>query len=84
MPKLPPLKYEEVAAKMKRLGFRLLPQGKGSHEIWVRDSDGKTVPVPKHLGRDMKKGTLRAIIREMGVSGKHTTTKPKNILWTTV
>ncbi|MFN3639239.1 MAG: type II toxin-antitoxin system HicA family toxin [Chloroherpetonaceae bacterium] len=68
MPKLPTLKYEEITAKMKRLGFRLHRQGKGSHEIWVRDADGKIVPVPKHRGKDIKTGTLRAIIREIGVS----------------
>jgi predicted RNA binding protein YcfA (HicA-like mRNA interferase family) len=43
MSKLSPHKYEDVIAKMKRLGFRLYRQGKGSHEIWVRDADGKTI-----------------------------------------
>jgi predicted RNA binding protein YcfA (HicA-like mRNA interferase family) len=68
MSKLSPHKYEDVIAKMKRLGFRLYRQGKGSHEIWVRDADGKTIPVPKHRGKDLKTGTLRSIIREIGIS----------------
>ena len=68
MPKLSPLKYEEVIKKLKKLGFRLYRQGKGSHELWVRDSDGKVIPVPKHKGKDLRKGTLRAIIKEIGSS----------------
>jgi predicted RNA binding protein YcfA (HicA-like mRNA interferase family) len=47
---------------LKKLGFRLYRQGKGSHELWVRDFDGRVIPVPKH------KGTLRAIINETGIS----------------
>jgi predicted RNA binding protein YcfA (HicA-like mRNA interferase family) len=33
----------------------------------VRDRDGKVVPVPRHEGRPIRKGTVRAIIREVGM-----------------
>jgi predicted RNA binding protein YcfA (HicA-like mRNA interferase family) len=32
----------------------------------VRDGDGKVVPVPHHA-KPIRKGTLRAIIRQVGV-----------------
>ena len=50
------------------MGFRFYRQGKGSHELWVRDMDGRVVPVPHHQGKNIRKGTVRAIIREAGVS----------------
>jgi predicted RNA binding protein YcfA (HicA-like mRNA interferase family) len=34
----------------------------------VRNSDGKVVPVPHYRGKNIRKGTVRAIIREIGVT----------------
>ena len=68
MGKLVELKYPELARKLKTYGFRFYRSGKGSHEIWVRDKDGKVIPVPHHKGKAIKKGTIRAIIRELGVT----------------
>ncbi|NPU95714.1 MAG: type II toxin-antitoxin system HicA family toxin [Candidatus Omnitrophica bacterium] len=50
------------------LDFGFTVKGQGSHELWVRDSDGRVVPVPHHGNKAIKKGTIRAIIREIGVS----------------
>jgi len=63
---LRPLSYNEVIRRLKDYGFRFYRQGKGSHELWVRDEDGVVVPVPKKSG-DIRKGTIRAIIRQIGV-----------------
>jgi len=68
MTRLKTLKYEEVVKKLKKLGFRFYREGRGSHQLWVRDTDGKVIPLPKRKGKDLKKGTLRAIIREIGIS----------------
>lgn len=68
MTRLIPLKYKDVTNKLQRIGFRFYRQGKGSHELWVRDSDGKVIPVPKHLGKDIKKGTLKSIIKGIGIT----------------
>jgi predicted RNA binding protein YcfA (HicA-like mRNA interferase family) len=62
------LDYREVTERLRRLGFRFYRQGKGSHELWVRDADGRVVPVPKCRGKSIRKGTVRPIIRETGVS----------------
>jgi len=66
MTKLSELRYDEVVKRLRNLGFRFYRHGKGSHELWVRDSDGVVVPVPHH--KPIRTGTLRAIIREIGVS----------------
>ncbi len=62
------LTYRDVTRRLDKLGFRFYRQGKGSHELWVRDSDGKVVPVPHHRGKSIQRGTVRAIIRETGMS----------------
>jgi predicted RNA binding protein YcfA (HicA-like mRNA interferase family) len=68
MAKLRELSYTEIIRRLRKLGFRFYRQGKGSHELWVRDADGTVVPVPHHKGKKIRKGTVRAIIREVGVS----------------
>ncbi len=40
MTRLRELSYQEVTRRLLRLGFRFYRCGKGSHELWVRDSDG--------------------------------------------
>lgn len=59
--------YKLLTKKLEKLGFRFFRQGKGSHTLWVRDRDGLVVPVPKHANQDIRKGTLMAIIKEVGL-----------------
>jgi predicted RNA binding protein YcfA (HicA-like mRNA interferase family) len=68
MSKLRELSYREATKRLRKLGFRFYRQGKGSHELWVRDADGRVIPVPRYKGKRIRKGTVRAIIREAGVS----------------
>jgi len=68
MVKLVELSSREVKRKLKKIGFRFYRQGKGSHELWVRDSDGIVVPIPNYKGKKIRKGTIRAIIRECGLN----------------
>ena len=70
MRELRELSYREVTRRLLALGFRLYRHGKGSHELWVRDEDGRVVPVPHHQGKNIRKGTVRAIIREVGLDVK--------------
>jgi len=62
------LSYTEVIRRLRKLGFRFYRRGKGSHELWVRDNDGRVVPVPRYKGKKIRKGTVRAIIREIGLT----------------
>jgi predicted RNA binding protein YcfA (HicA-like mRNA interferase family) len=59
------LTYRDIVKRLKKLGFRFYRQGKGSHELWVRDNDGKVIPLPKHGSKEIRRGTVRAIIREL-------------------
>ncbi|MBC8186310.1 type II toxin-antitoxin system HicA family toxin [candidate division KSB1 bacterium] len=68
MAKLRELSTREVQKRLKKLGFRFYRQGKGSHEIWTRDEDGKIIPVPSYKGKNIRKGTIAAIIRELELS----------------
>ena len=68
MVKLRELDYREITRRLSKQGFHLYRRGKGSHELWVRDDDGLVVPVPHYRGKKIRKGTVRAIIREIGVS----------------
>ena len=68
MSKLTELSYIDVTSKLRNLGFRFYRQGKGSHELWVRDSDSRVIPIPHHKGKKIRKGTIRAIIRETGLN----------------
>jgi predicted RNA binding protein YcfA (HicA-like mRNA interferase family) len=68
MPELRELNYSEITKRLIKLGFRFYRHGKGSHEIWVRDSDGHVIPIPHYRGKKIRKGTVRAIIREAGLT----------------
>jgi predicted RNA binding protein YcfA (HicA-like mRNA interferase family)/predicted RNase H-like HicB family nuclease len=60
-------RYREIVKRLKRLGFTFDRQAAGSHEIWFRESDNRYTTIPNHPG-DMPEGTLRAILRQAGIS----------------
>lgn len=63
MPRLPILSGREVMRALERLGFAQIGQ-RGSHVKLRRGS--ATVIVPDH--REIRKGTLSAILQQAGVS----------------
>ena len=68
MPELRELSYREVTHRLEKLGFHFYIHGKGSHELWVRDEDGRVVPVPHHGNKNIRKGTVAAIVKEVGLN----------------
>lgn len=64
MPKLPALKSRDVVRALEKIGFRFERQ-KGGHRIYKKDRAGITILW--HSG-DLKKGTLRKIITQSGVT----------------
>jgi len=69
MGRLDGFKYRIITKKLKKLGFILDRQGKGSHESWCPiDVLGgkKCVMLPKH-SKDMCSGTLRSILKQAGI-----------------
>ena len=65
MPKLPPTSYRELARKLRRAGYVEIRTSR--HPVYYLAEKNLTIPVPRHAG-DVPKGTLRAIVREMGIS----------------
>lgn len=68
MGRLPSLTTRQVIKKLKKAGFIFDRQAKGSHEIWYNPKNKRRVTVPNHPGSPLPKGTLRAIIKEAGLT----------------
>ena len=68
MTKLPTLTARDVIKKLKKAGFVFDRQAKGSHEIWYNPETRRRTTVPNHPGADIPKGTLKAIIKQAGIS----------------
>jgi predicted RNA binding protein YcfA (HicA-like mRNA interferase family) len=64
MTKLAGVKPREAAAVLLRAGFEYVRQ-RGGHRIYVKGSVGVTIPFH---AKDLRKGTLRQIIRQAGLT----------------
>jgi predicted RNA binding protein YcfA (HicA-like mRNA interferase family) len=58
--------HSELSRKLRTLGCVLRRQAKGSHEIWHNPAVNRSTAIPNHPG-DIPVGTLRAILRQLGV-----------------
>ena len=67
MSKLPVIRSREVVRAAQRIGF-VFDRQSGSHVLYLRDSDRRRIVIPIHNGHDLKPGTLRAIIFDMGIT----------------
>ena len=65
---LPALSGKRVVQALTRAGF-YVERVVGSHHILVFRGDlSRSVSVPVHGNREMKRGTLRSILRQTGLS----------------
>lgn len=60
-------KYRDIVRRLKQSGFEFDRQAAGSHEIWFNPATKRYTTIPNHPG-DMPEGTLRAILKQAGVS----------------
>jgi predicted RNA binding protein YcfA (HicA-like mRNA interferase family) len=65
---LPAVPAAKVVRALERAGFTVA-RISGSHHV-MRHSDGRTVVVPVHAGRDVAKGTLRNILAIIGMDAE--------------
>jgi len=68
MPKLPIVSGKDIVKALSKIGFEHI-RTSGSHAILVKQNSevGKiTVPVPLH--KELAKGTLKSIMRQVGIS----------------
>ena len=62
------MKYREVAQKLSRGGWQERPRkGGGSHRKWHNPATNSSTVVPDWAGRDLKLGTVRAAVRQLGI-----------------
>ena len=62
------MRYREVARKLRSLGCDEVPRrGKGSHRIWRNPQTDRIAPLPDWGHKDLKLGTIRAVIRQLGL-----------------
>jgi predicted RNA binding protein YcfA (HicA-like mRNA interferase family) len=59
------LKY--LIKLLEEAGF-VFRRSRGSHHIYYNATTNKTVVVPTHGGKDLKKGTFLAILKQDGIS----------------
>ena len=57
----------QIARRLRTLGFVFDRQAAGSHEIRFHAGTDRYTTIPNHPG-DIPEGTLRAILRQAGVS----------------
>jgi predicted RNA binding protein YcfA (HicA-like mRNA interferase family) len=67
MSKPPSIRAREVVRVAESVGF-LFDRQRGSHAVYYRASDGRRVVIPMHGSKDLKPGTLRGIIDDMGLT----------------
>jgi predicted RNA binding protein YcfA (HicA-like mRNA interferase family) len=67
MAKLPSIRARNVVRIAESVGF-VFDRQKGSHAVYFRVSDRRRVVIPMHGSKDLKPGTLRGIIGDLGLS----------------
>ncbi|MFQ5801115.1 MAG: type II toxin-antitoxin system HicA family toxin [Candidatus Hydrothermarchaeales archaeon] len=58
----------QVIKALKRAGFIFDRHAKGSHEIYYNPVTKSRTTVPNHPGSTLPQGTLRAIIKQAGLT----------------
>ena len=61
------MKYRELTKKLRKLGCEFVRQAPGSHEIWWNPASRRFTSIPRHKGKDLPRGTVRAILRHLGI-----------------
>jgi mRNA interferase HicA len=61
------LRYREVEKRLKNLGCIELKSKRGSHRKWINPKLGRGAPIPDWGTKDLKKGTLRAAVKQLGL-----------------
>ena len=65
--KLPIVKPGELIKALEKLGFSCTKKSKGSH-FRYKHPDGRKTTVPVHKGKDIGRGLLRKILRDVDIS----------------
>ncbi len=62
------MRYREVAQRLRKMGCSETGRhGKGSHRLWTNSSTGRGAIIPDWGRKDLKIGTLRNAVRQLGL-----------------
>ena len=61
-----PLTAKQVETELRQHGFTL-DRTRGSHRVWIKEDEGKSIVVPNHGGKILGQGLLLAIFRQAGI-----------------
>lgn len=62
------MRYREVAARLRAMGCTEVPRrSDGSHRKWLNPVTGRATTVPDWGSRDLKLGTLRSVVAQLGL-----------------
>ena len=67
MHKLPMIKDRELIRVLKKLGF-FEHEERGTSHLVFKHPDGRRTVVSRHAGKDIPRGTLGAILRDIQIS----------------
>ena len=67
MGRLAGFRAADVIRKLRKAGFELERRASSSHEIWRNPTTRCKIVVPHH-SREIAEGTMRAIVREAGMT----------------
>jgi mRNA interferase HicA len=60
--------YKELSRRLRDLGCQEIPRRRGgSHRKWFNPDCGRGTVVPDWGGKDLKLGTLRGVLRQLGI-----------------
>ncbi|HIM62110.1 MAG: type II toxin-antitoxin system HicA family toxin [Chloroflexi bacterium] len=62
------MNYRELTRRLRRLGCEFDRTGRGDHEIWINPANRQRTTIPNWRARDLKAGTISAILRDLGIS----------------
>ncbi|MDA0262591.1 MAG: type II toxin-antitoxin system HicA family toxin [Chloroflexi bacterium] len=62
------MNYRELTRRLCRMGCELDRMARGDHEIWINTMNHQRTSIPDWRGRDLKPGTISAILRDPGIS----------------
>jgi predicted RNA binding protein YcfA (HicA-like mRNA interferase family) len=67
MTRLPVITGDKVVKAFSKAGWRAVRQ-RGSHVIMVKEGMDATLSIPVHKGKPVKRGTLRDLIKDAGLT----------------
>lgn len=72
MPKLPIIKDRQLIKALKKIGFVEHRETSSSHLV-LKHPDGRITIVARHSGKDIPRGTLSGILKDVNITSQELT-----------